>query len=319
MIRTFAPDGAGGLSEAAQPLAEAVWVDLSDPDPAELERVAGAIDVPLPAREDMEEIEISSRLYHEHGADYMTLVLPALSESDQHEVAPVTFVLAGQRLVTIRYHQPRPFATFPPRASRSPYGVASAQDILFGLLDAIIDRLADILEMTDGRIETVSRRLFGNPSQIDTGELRTAVATLGQAGTLVSDVRNSLVTVERTIFFLDREREGVAQTKRAHRSLKVLSSDTTSLSEHANFLTQKLALILDAAFNLTSIHQNAEAKSFSLVAVLFLPPTLIASIFGMNFGWMPWLEWEDGFWMALATMAGTSLLSYLVYRWRKLL
>ena len=145
------------------------------------------------------------------------------------------------------------------------------------------------------------------------------MAALGQAGTLVSDVRNSLVTVERAIFFLDRDREGAASSKHAHRSLKVLSSDTTSLSEHATFLTQKLGLILDAAFNLTSIKQNSTAETFSLVAVLFLPPTLIASIFGMNFAWMPWLEWEDGFWAALAAMAASSVLSYLFFRWRNLL
>ncbi len=162
--------------------------------------------------------------------------------------------------MTIRYHDPRPFKTFPSRAARSPYGVATAQDILFGLLDATIDRLADILELTDGRIEAVSRELFDNASQVDSAALRRAVAALGQAGTLVSDVRNSLVTVERAITFLDRDREGSPQNKRMHRSLKVLSTDATSLSEHANFLTQKLGLILDAAFNLTSIRQNSDRR-----------------------------------------------------------
>ncbi len=319
MIRTWAPDGAGGLAEAEECAAGALWIDLSEPDPAELDRVGRAVGIPLPSRDDMEEIEISSRLYREHGTDFLTLVLPALGETEQHEVAPVTFALGDRLLITLRYHDPRPFRTFPARAARGPYGTGSAQDILFGLLDAIIDRLADILELTDGRIEEVSRRMFGDPAQVDTAGLRRAVATLGQAGTLVSDVRNSLVTVERAIFFLDREREGAANTKRTHRSLKVLSSDTTSLSEHATFLTQKLGLILDAAFNLTSIKQNTTAETFSMVAVLFLPPTLIASIFGMNFGWMPWLEWENGFWAALAAMAASSALSYLVFRWRNLL
>jgi magnesium transporter len=319
MIRTWAPDGRGGLAEVEECVAGALWIDLAEPDSAELDRVGRCVGIPLPSREDMEEIELSSRLYREHGTDFLTLVLPALGETEQHEVAPVTFALGEKLLVTIRYHDPRPFRTFPARAARSPYGIGSAQDILFGLLDAIIDRLADILELTDRRIEEVARRMFGDPAQIDTAGLRQAVAALGQAGTLVSDVRNSLVTVERAIFFLDRERDGAASSKRAHRSLKVLSSDTTSLSEHATFLTQKLALILDAAFNLTSIKQNTTAETFSLVAVLFLPPTLIASIFGMNFGWMPWLEWDKGFWAALAAMAASSALSYLVFRWRNLL
>ena len=132
-------------------------------------------------------------------------------------------------------------------------------------------------------------------------------------------MRNSLVTIERAIFFLDRERDGAPVSKKAHRSLKVLASDVASLSEHANFLTQKLGLILDAAFNLTNIRQNTVAEIFSLVAVLFLPPTLIASIFGMNFVRMPWLEWENGFWWALGAMGLSSLLSWLIFKWRSLL
>ncbi len=318
MIRTYRPD-AKGLAETGERLEGALWIDLCEPDVAELDRVGRAAGMSLPTREDMEEIELSSRLYREDGADFMTLVMPALGEAEHHQTLPVTFAMGERVLVTIRYHDPRPFKTFPARAARSPYGVGTAQDILFGLLDAVIDRLADILELTDGRIEAVSRELFAKAAQVDSAAMRRAVSALGQAGTLVSDVRNSLVTIERAISFLDREREGTPQNKRVHRSLKVLSSDVTSLSEHATFLTQKLALILDAAFNLTNIRQNATAETFSMVAVLFLPPTLIASIFGMNFGWMPWLEWEDGFWAALAAMAASSAASYLVFRWRNLL
>ncbi|HET7408895.1 MAG TPA: CorA family divalent cation transporter [Paracoccaceae bacterium] len=329
MIRSFRPDGAGGLAETGEPPEDALWIDLHEPDAAELDRIGRAVGMALPTREDMEEIELSSRLYRELGTDFMTLVLPALGEtapgetapgrSAHHQTLPVTFALGERMLVTIRYHDPRPFRTYPSRAARSPYGVATAQDILFGLLDSTIDRLADILELTDGRIEAVSRQLFDKGTQFDSGALRGAVSALGQAGTLVSDVRNSLVTVERAISFLDRERDGAPQARRAQRALKVLSSDVTSLSEHATFLTQKLALIMDAAFNLTNIRQNATSEVFSLVAVLFLPPTLIASIFGMNFAWMPWLDWDLGFWAALATMGLSSLVSYLLFRWRSLL
>lgn len=319
MIRTYRPDAARGLAETDDLPEGALWIDLCEPDAEELERVGRAVGMSLPTREDMEEIELSSRLYREDGTDFMTLVMPALGETEHHQTLPVTFALGERVLVTIRHHDPRPFKTFPARASRSPYGVGTAQDILFGLLDATIDRLADILELTDGRIEAVSRELFDNAAQVDSATLRKAVSALGTAGTLVSDVRNSLVTVERAITFMDRDRDGAAQTKRLHRSLKVLSSDVTSLSEHATFLTQKLALIFDSAFNLTNIRQNATAEVFSLVAVLFLPPTLIASIFGMNFAWMPWLEWDLGFWAALGTMLLSSATSFLLFKWRSLL
>lgn len=333
MLRSFASDKASGLVEAGELVENALWIDLYRPDEAELERVGRALGMSLPTREDMEEIELSSRLYRERGVDYMTLVLPALGDAASnaargegatnippyHHTLPVTFALGERVLVTIRYHDPRPFRTFQQNAARSPYGAATVEDILFGLFDALIDRLADILELTDGRIVAVSRQLFDRAASFDSGALRSAVSVLGQAGTLVSDVRNSLVTVERAISFLDRERNGSSQTRQTQHALRVLSSDVTSLSEHATFLTQKIGVIMDAAFNLTSIRQNTTAEIFSLVAVLFLPPTLIASIFGMNFAWMPWLDWGLGFWAALATMALSSLASYLLFRWRSLL
>ena len=319
MIKTYVCEDGRGLTHTGENPEGALWIDLCEPAPEELTRIGEAIGVALPTREDMEEIELSSRLYRENNTDFLTLVLPALCEDDHHETAPVTFALHEKVLVTIRYHDPRPFRKFPKRAARSPYGVGSPQDIMFGLLDAIIDRLADILELTDGRIEAVSRELFNRPAQVDSAALRTAVATLGQVGTLVSDVRNSLVTVERAVTFLDRDRDDAPTAKRTHRALKVLSNDVASLSEHAAFLSQKLALIMDAAFNLTNIRQNTTAEVFSLVAVLFLPPTLIASIFGMNFAWMPWLEWDLGFWAALGTMLLSSAASFLLFKWRSLL
>ncbi len=318
MIESFKPDPKGGLIRSEGVAGDALWIDLSDPTPEELAHVAEATGTELPAREDMEEIELSSRLYRKGATDFMTLVLPALSESTSHHVAPVTFALGPDRLVTIRYHSPRPFRTYPERAAQSPYDTGTPREVLFGLMDEIIDRLADILELTDGRIEEVSRGLFQAEGQIETQDMRSALATLGQAGALVSDVRNSLVTIERALGFLNRT-PATGDGPKAPRALKVLSSDVTSLAEHAGFLNQKLSLILDTVFGLTTIEQNAVTKTFSLVAVLFLPPTLIGAIFGMNFNWMPWLHTSWGFAASLVTMALSSLLSYLYFRWKNLL
>lgn len=318
MIESYKPNPPGGLVRAEGPQADAVWIDLSEPTPDELDQVAEAAGVELPTRADMEEIELSSRLYRKGNVDFMTLVLPALSETDDHHVAPVTFVLGDAQLVTIRYHAPRPFVSYPRRAAQSPYDSDTPQQVLFGLLDEIIDRLADILELTDSRIENVSSSLFGTGFEARERDRRAALAALGQAGALVSNVRNSLVTIERALAFLNR----AAAAGGGHmppRALKVLSSDVTSLAEHASFLTQKLSLILDTIFGLTTIEQNAVTKTFSLVAVLFLPPTLIGTVFGMNFEWMPWLETPWGFAVAIASMALSSLLSYLYFRWKNLL
>ena len=317
MIESFRPDEAGGLAREEGIGIDAVWIDLLEPTPEELVEVGRATGAELPSKEDMEEIELSSRLYRDGEIDFMTLMLPALSETEKHEVAPVTFVMCKGRLVTIRYHAPRPFKTYPARAAHSPYDTNSSQEVLFGLLDEIIDRLADILELTDGRIEGVSRGLFGNGLEVEVADRRSALATLGQAGALVSDVRNSLVTIERALTFLNREAAGGG--KKPPRALKVLSSDVASLAEHAGFLTQKLSLILDTFFGLTTIEQNAVTKTFSLVAVLFMPPTLIGAVFGMNFAWMPWIATPWGFGASVVAMVASSVLSYLYFRWKNLL
>ena len=133
----------------------------------------------------------------------------------------------------------------------------------------------------------------------------------------MSDVRNSLVTIERALTFLNREAAGGG--KKPPRALKVLSSDVASLAEHAGFLTQKLSLILDTFFGLTTIEQNAVTKTFSLVAVLFMPPTLIGAVFGMNFAWMPWIATPWGFGASVVAMVASSVLSYLYFRWKNLL
>lgn len=318
MIRGFKTDSTEGLAPAPD-LTGAVWIDLLSPDSAALDEVAGACGIRLPERADMEEIELSSRLYSMGGTDYLTLSLPALTETAQHETLPVTFVLSETRLISIRYHAPRPFQTYPAQAARSPYGTGGPQVILYGILDQIIDRLADILEASDRRIETASRELFAEGATDDPAEMRGLVASLARAGNLVSDVRNSVLTIERAVNFLGRTREGGKEAKRNHRALKVLAADAQSLAEHAAFLTQKLALLLDAAFGVTTIQQNAQTKTFSLVAVLFLPPTLIGTVFGMNFEWMPGLKDPGGFALSLLAMVASSVLSFVYFRWRGLL
>lgn len=316
MIRMFRAETGRGLI-AVDVAAEALWIDLVSPDPKALAEVAETCGIRLPDRADMEEIELSSRLYTIDGTDYLTLVLPALTETASHQTLPVTFALAENRLITIRYHAPRPFQSYPTRAARSPYGTGSAQEVLYGILDEIIDRLADILEAADRRIQAASERLHGGV--LEPPEMRAEVAALGRAGSLVSDVRNSLVTIERAVNFLGRTREGGKEAKRSHRALKVLLADAQSLGEQAAFINQKLALHLDVAFGMTTIQQNAVTKTFSLVAVLFLPPTLIGTIFGMNFAVMPWLASPWGFALALLAMVASSALSFLYFRWRHLL
>ncbi|MGH8166857.1 MAG: CorA family divalent cation transporter, partial [Woeseiaceae bacterium] len=159
MIRGFtARDGRlRAVEDVMQNFDGVVWIDLSNPTSEEEAMIESRLMVGIPTREDMEEIEISSRIYYEEGNAFMTATVPAKTETDDLLMSPVTFVLTQERLITIRYHEPRAFQTFPQRAEKANVGCTNAQAVLVALLEAIIDRLADVLERVQREIEAISR------------------------------------------------------------------------------------------------------------------------------------------------------------------
>ncbi|MFO7804530.1 MAG: magnesium/cobalt transporter CorA [Paracoccaceae bacterium] len=299
----------------AGPNLDAVWIDLLDPTPQEVGPLGEHLGITIPDREDMEEIEISSRLYRESGAIFMTAILPADTDGDEPEMAPVTFILCGNQVVTVRYHDPRAFTTFPSQAQRTAMHLPDADTILIGLLEAIIDRLADVLERAGRDIDAVSAAIFRR-SDNEPKDFQGVLEKIGRKGDLNSNIRDSLVTLERLASFLgsvamDRE-AGTDLRKR----VKTLSNDARSLTDHSGFVSQKITFMLDASLGMINIQQNATIKIFSVVAVIFLPPTLIASIYGMNFEHMPELSWVFGYPSAIALMIGAAILPYLYFKHR---
>lgn len=199
MINGFYIEG-DRLLRAADPLDVAehiVWYDLFNPMPhnrASIEKLTGIV---VPTREEMEEIEESSRLYVENGAIYMTVTLPARVGADRPEMAPVTFILTGKWLITVHDHQPRAFQTFPNRAERAALGCMDSESVLMALLDAIVDRLADILEKAGSDISALSRNVLRSDSQGKTHDYRGVLRDIGHQSEIVSNVLDSLVSLER--------------------------------------------------------------------------------------------------------------------------
>ncbi|MET4102198.1 magnesium transporter [Roseovarius sp. MBR-78] len=308
---------AGGLRQAAseEERQAAIWVDLEAPEPAMLVRLSARFGVELPTREDQDEIEQSSRLYLEGGIPVMTVLLPARADSGEMEIAPVSFVLAPQRLVTIRHHAPRPFASFPGKAARASHGCASAEAVLVGLIEEIIDRLADITEQTGREIDVVARRIFGT-APMRTEDYRAALREIGRAEGRVMQLRESLTTMERMLGFLIPVMEGRKAGKALRGMLKSQYRDARTIAEQAGYLQQKITFMLDAALGLINIEQNAIIKIFSVAAVAFLPPTLVASSYGMNFVHMPELDWTLGYPMALGLMVLSAAVPLWFFRKR---
>lgn len=320
MIRGFTCDGGRlrPVEDLAARFESIVWLDLVSPTPEEEADLEQRLGLDIPTREEMQEIEISSRLYQTDGAAYMTAILLAQADRDDPQVAPVTFLLAGRRLITVRYHEPRAFQTFPRQAENVAMGCEGGDGVLLALLEAIVDRLADILERAGADIDRLSRDVFQHHGTKPTKsrDFQRVLEELGRKGDLNSRVRDSLATLERLTGFFSQVTMHHKPGKDSRERIKTLFRDLRSLSDHAGFMSQKITFLLDATLGLINIEQNAIIKIFSVAAVVFLPPTLIASIYGMNFEHMPELSWLLGYPFALGLMVLSGLLPYLFFKRR---
>ncbi len=295
---------------AGSPLPEdAVWIDLLSPTSSEEDIVEAVLGLNLPTREEMREIELSNRLYIENGASYMTATLMTRADSETPESEPVTFVLVGHRLVTIRYADPLPINAFSAQVQRQAQGCTSGEAVMAELLDAVTDRIADILEKVQQDMNLVTSALFSR-EKTDYQEM---LRKIGIAQTRTSRARESLVSIGRLLSFMTRPGES-KPAKALSRSFKTLARDVISLSDHATFLATNLTFLLDATLGMINIQQTGIIKIFSVAAVVFLPPTLIASIYGMNFDVMPELRWTYGYPLSLALMMLSAIVPYLLFK-----
>jgi magnesium transporter len=297
----------------------AAWIDLFNPSVAEdkaVERLAG---IAVPTREDMQEIEISSRLYIESGARYMTATLMCQSDTEMPKTTAVTFILAGHRLVTVRYDEPKPFALVENKLARNCSPSITGEMIMMELLDAVIDRCADILERIGTDVDTVSHDIFEPESERHGNARRYSqiLITIGRKGDLTSKVRESLVSIGRLVTFLSAAVEGAKWTKDMREQLKTMQRDVASLTDHASYLSNKITFVLDAMLGVVNLEQNNIIKLFSVMAVVLMPPTLIASIYGMNFRDMPELGWDLGYPLALLAMIAAAVVPYWIFKLKK--
>jgi magnesium transporter len=297
----------------------AVWFDLVTPTLPEDKLLERALGIAVPTREEMQEIEVSSRLYVENGARYMTATLMYQSDSASPKTTPVTFILSGRKLVTVRYDEPKPFTLISAKLARACAPTVSGETVLMDLLDAVIDRAADILERTGAEIDRVSHDIFEPEGRrVDrTITYRYILKTIGRKGDLTSKVRESLVSIGRVLLYLANEADAMKWPKEMRSQLKSMQRDVQSLSDHATYLSNKITFLLDAMLGVMSVEQNNIIKIFSIAAVVLLPPTLVATIYGMNFKNMPELSWEYGYPLALVLMVVAALLPYFFFKWKR--
>jgi magnesium transporter len=316
MIYLYAQDGAGlrELPPGSTP-AEAVWIDLYHPTDAQAAEV-GKLGLSVPSLDDMEEIEISNRLYREGGLDYMTAILPGQTMDRQQASMPVTFIIGAGRLVTVRHHAPRPFETFPMRADKSSTGCTSANHLFLGLIEEILGRQADLLEGVGRALDASSRSVFNGDATQRPAILEEALVTIGAQGEVLSRVRLGLMTLERALAYFGQTLDEGPELRTLRTQAKARLRDLQALEVHADFLSARLSQATDATLGMVNLSQNMTVRIVSVVAVLFLPPTLIASVYGMNFHNMPELSTAWGYPLSLALMVASAGATYLFFRWK---
>lgn len=321
MLSVFVPRSNGlvcaDLAPSASLPPDAVWIDLREPLPEEEQHVESALRIDVPTREEMREIEASNRFYEENGGLYMTATLVTKLDTDLPERTQITFILTGSKLVTNRYTDPLPFRRFIAYAARHPAVATSGAMVLAGLLEAIVNRIADVLEKVGGDVDAISSKIFFRTYDASAPlDFRHVLERIGQSGDLVSKASESLVSLTRLLGFV--QQSGTAQVTQDSRvRFRTLSRDVLAMTDHSNFLGNKVSFLLDATLGMVSIDQNNVVKIFSVVTVILLPPSVIAGFFGMNFAHIPLLHQPGGVWAGLAMMVVSAIAPYVYFKRRR--
>jgi len=309
---------------AAQIPEDVVWIDLMKPDPAEIAFVEQATKLAMPGIEELSEIESSSRLRTEKGALYVNAPLIYRAETDEPMATPVGFVLTADRLITVRFAELSLFAAMAKLKLTPDAPALSSAAVFSDLMEAIVDRLADVLERIAGELDTLSHRLFrASPTEpsrrqrsaVESASLRVFLRRIGHNGDLVSKIRDSLLGIARIVpFVLSLAGEWLPADVKPR--LETVRQDVASLNDYDAHLANKVQLLLDATLGMINIEQNNIIKVLAIVSIVGIPPTLVASMYGMNFRHMPELDWAWGYPYGLAVIAVSAIVPLLWFKWR---
>lgn len=314
-----------------------VWIDLLEPSIEEEKLVELALKIDAPTREEIDKIEVMSPFYKEGVSYYMTVTALSQPDSDHVEGSAIIFILNPKCLITLRYSKPKAFSYFSSRSMRYPDMCSSPDVVLEGLIESIVHSIADILERTGNEIDQLLIDVFEKPhsaksrrkskkqsrdnkpdsnSRDQTGSYYTnIIKQVGRTGNLVSKIRESLVSIHRMLIFFGQIDDSKFISKKEYRTrFRNLTREMYSLTEYANFLSQRNSFLLDATLGMINVEQNMIIKVFTVAAAVFFPPTLIASIYGMNFHNMPELDWTLGYPMVLLLIVLSAILPCLYFK-----
>ena len=296
----------------------AIWIDLVDPTIEEDRQVQDFVGVPVPTRADPDFTEPPEAHYSENGVHYLHALLISEPE-DTPDVTGVTFVIAPTALVTVRYHPVETFDLFSQKLCKAPAQALLPHGVALGLINTSLNQTARALGKAGDSLDRIASAVFrtkGDQSKRNQIYSETLDA-LGREDEKISNLRESMVSVERLLLFLMSEGSPENAPASTREATKTALRDLQTMEEHASFKAQKVQFLLDSTLGRINLVQNDIIKLFSVIAVIFMPPTVIASIYGMNFKEMPELDWRWGYPLAIVFMLLAAIGPYMLFRWKK--
>lgn len=309
-----------GVASATQDLHSAIWIDLVDPTEAEIRTVIEATGLRVPSKAEVSEIEASSRLILRNGVLYLSMPLITLEGGPR--VVSAGFVLASDRLLTVRFAANVVFETYLSKIPAGDLPHRSGAHILLGLLGAIVDRQADAMEKIHADFDIISHRVFGLAGEGRAGRkiedriLRNTLAELGRNGDQITRIRETQLGAARLLPFIETNTEDWLPAE-LRPGLTTLRDDIASLNDFDNHLSDKLQFLLDATLGFINIAQNDVMKVMTIASVVGIPPVLIAGVYGMNFKNIHEYDWAWGYQFGWAMIVLTTLIPLAIFRWRK--
>jgi magnesium transporter len=299
----------------------AAWIDLFNPTAEERTKVESEYGLELPSRAELSEVELSSRVSEKGGVLFLNMPAVSRAASPNETPSPLGFVLSKAVLVTVRYAPLRSFESVAETMAND-NGHRSGVETFSAIVDAMVDLSADLLEETARDLDAISSAVFSNrldPSRHVTRsneELRGILIRVGTAGEHLSRIRDTVLGLQRIVTYVSgRERDWIPRAIVMH--LGTPQNDLLSLTEYETHLSDKVQFLLDAVLGFINTKQNDIFQVLTVISVVGIPPTLVASIYGMNFRNMPELNWAWGYEYGLALIVLSAVVPILWFKWRR--
>ncbi|MEI9888368.1 MAG: magnesium transporter CorA family protein [Rhizomicrobium sp.] len=295
-----------------------VWVDLHNPTPEDIAQACAECGLAIPTREELDEIESSSRMRCEGTTLTLSMPITPFHAAAEAVSAPIGFVLTPKILVTVRFDELHTFHRVGQRLAES-RSVHTSADIFTELVEAIVDYSADKLELIKGDTRRLSNSVFHAKPRRNVAKknrrLRETLALLGDINERLSETRETLLTMQRAVPFVDERGHAWIGADVSSR-LKTALADVLSLNDFETHLTDKVQFLLDATLGFINNEQNDMFRVLTIASVVGIPPVFVAGVYGMNFHNQPEFNWAWGYQWGWLVIIVSTLVPIAWFKWR---